>query len=39
MSPDEQENFLDWRYKHISSQTKLHYVLAEHISRMLNFRL
>ncbi|XP_033610837.1 glutamate receptor 4-like [Cryptotermes secundus] len=39
MSQAERENFLDWRYKHINSQPKLHYVLAEHVSRMLNFRL
>ncbi|KDR16070.1 hypothetical protein L798_10082 [Zootermopsis nevadensis] len=35
---DTWENFLNWRYKHINSLTKFHYILVEHLSRMLNFR-
>jgi hypothetical protein len=34
----EWQTFLDWRYKNINSQPKLHYVLAHHVARMLNFR-
>jgi hypothetical protein len=35
---DEWQNFLDWRYKNINSMTKLHYVLAQYVASMLNFR-
>jgi hypothetical protein len=34
----EWQNFLDWRYRHINSLTKFHFVLVEHVARMLNFR-
>jgi len=29
---------MDWRYKNINSQDKMHYVLAHNVARMLNFR-
>jgi len=32
------QTFLDWRYKNINSQANLHYVLAQYVGRMLNFR-
>jgi hypothetical protein len=35
---EEWQTFLDWRYKHINSLTKFHFVLVEHVARMLNFR-
>jgi len=34
----EWQNFMDWRYKRINYQNKLHYVLVQHVARMLNFR-
>jgi len=34
----EWQTFLDWRYKNIRFQAKLHYVLAQHVGRMLNVR-
>jgi len=32
------QNFLEWRYKHINSMAKFHFVLVEHVATMLNFR-
>jgi hypothetical protein len=34
----EWETFMDWRYRHINSMSKFHYVLAQHVATMLNFR-
>jgi hypothetical protein len=32
------QKFLDWRYRHINSLVKVHYVLAHDVARMMNFR-